>query len=261
MKVLLLAAGRGVRLRPISDKLPKCLVPIRGVPLIDYWLTSLKYAGLNKVLINLHYKADMIRGYLEQRFNDMDISMVYEPELLNTGGALLNNKEFFNGDRIMLVHADNLCLANLALFIESHENRPDNAVMTMMTYVTDTPESCGIVQTDEAGLVYAFHEKVPRPPGNLANAAVYILEPEIFAFLESLKKTVIDFSREVIPAFLGRIYTYHNDIYHRDIGTIKALEKAQHFEPLSLDWLPGNTGVERPIPEQIEELSMKLNKE
>jgi mannose-1-phosphate guanylyltransferase len=261
MKALLLAAGRGARLRPASDKLPKCLMPIRGVPLIDYWLASLKYAGINSILINLHYKADMVRRHIQGRSVAMDISMVYERELLNTGGTLLNNRKFFNGGRIMLIHADNLCLADLSRFIEAHEHRPDDAIITMMTYVTDTPKSCGIVLTDERGMVREFHEKVARPPGNTANAAVYILEPEIMEFLESLGKTAIDFSTEVLPAYIGRIYTYHNDIYHRDIGTVDALEKVQHFKPVSLNWLPENIDSNYSLYGTIDELSLKLNKE
>lgn len=258
MNALLLAAGRGVRLRPASDKLPKCLMPIRGVPLVEYWLASLKYAGVDSILINLHYKADMVRRYLQQRCADMEITMVYEPELLNTGGTVLNNKDFFEGGRFMLIHADNLCLADLARFIESHEHRPDGGVMTMMTYITDTPESCGIIQTDERGMVQEFHEKVARPPGNRANAAVYILESEVMEFLESLGNTNIDFSREVIPAFMGRIFTYHNDIYHRDIGTIEALEKAQSFEPTSLAWLPDKIDRDCTLLESIDDLFRKL---
>lgn len=261
MKALLLAAGRGDRLRPVSDKLPKCLMPIRGVPLVDYWLASLKYAGINSTLINLHYKADMVRRHIRGRSPDMDITMVYEPELLNTGGTLLNNRRFFNGDRIMLIHADNLCLADLTRFIQTHEHRPDDAVITMMTYDTDTPESCGIIRTDERGMVQEFHEKVARPPGNTANAAVYILEPEIMRFLDSLGKVTIDFSREVIPAYIGRIYTYHNDIYHRDIGTKDALEKAQHYKPVSLDWLPENIKCDCSWYDMVDELSLKLSKE
>jgi len=261
MKALLLAAGRGVRLRPASDKLPKCLMPICGVPLIDYWLSSLKFAGINSILINLHYKADMVRKYLQGRYVDMDITRVYEPELLNTGGTLLGNRTFFTGDRIMLIHADNLCLADLTRFIESHEHRPEGAVITMMTYVTDTPESCGIILTDERGMVREFHEKVARPPGNKANAAVYILESEVMNFLGSLGKVKIDFSREVIPAYIGRIFTYHNDIYHRDIGTTDALEKAQNFEPLPLDWLPDKIDRTHNLYDMIDELSLTLSKE
>ena len=261
MKALLLAAGRGVRLKPVSDKLPKCLMPVRGIPLIEYWLASLRHAGINSVLINLHYKADMVRRYLEQRPGDMDITMVYEPELLNTGGTLLANKEYFGDERVMLIHADNLCLVDLNQFIESHEQRPPQAAITMMTYVTDTPASCGIVLTDERGLVREFHEKVQHPPGNTANAAVYILEPEVIGYLVSLGKVKIDFSRDIIPPYIGCIYSFLNNVYHRDIGTMESLEKAQHFKPANLDWLPEHHDKKTHLLERIDELSLRLGQE
>jgi mannose-1-phosphate guanylyltransferase len=98
--------------------------------------------------------------------------------------------------------------------------------MTMLTFHTAVPESCGIVELDEHGVVKAFHEKVKDPPGNLANGAVYILEPGIFSFLEKLRKEVIDFSTEVLPHYMGRIYTFHNNVYLRDIGTMESYLRA-----------------------------------
>jgi mannose-1-phosphate guanylyltransferase len=89
------------------------------------------------------------------------------------------------------------------------------------------PESCGIVELDKRGIVQAFHEKIENPPSNLANAGVYILEPTIFDFLKSLNKINIDFSLDVIPAFIGKINTFHNSVYHRDIGTIESLKLVQ----------------------------------
>jgi mannose-1-phosphate guanylyltransferase len=96
----------------------------------------------------------------------------------------------------------------------------------MMTFSTPDPGSCGIVALDEQGIVRSFHEKVSDPPGNLANGAVYILEPSVFEFLESLGKEVIDFSTEVLPHYMGRIFTFHNNVYHRDIGTMESYEAA-----------------------------------
>ncbi|HSW71388.1 MAG TPA: sugar phosphate nucleotidyltransferase, partial [Gammaproteobacteria bacterium] len=86
---------------------------------------------------------------------------------------------------------------------------------------------CGIVETNASGLVVAFHEKVAEPPGIRANAAVYIVEPSVLVFLASLKKTVIDFSTEVLPHYLGRMQVFHNSDYHRDIGNLESLRLAE----------------------------------
>jgi mannose-1-phosphate guanylyltransferase len=104
--------------------------------------------------------------------------------------------------------------------------------MTMMTFTTDAPQQCGIVELDQNGLVASFSEKVSDPPGNLANAAVYILEPEVMTFMETLRQAPIEFSTDVIPHFVGRIFAFHNGAYHRDIGTLKSLMQAQLEYPL-----------------------------
>jgi len=228
MKALLLAAGLGTRLHPFNVTLPKCLMPIHGVPLLGYWLFSLQNSGVTSTLINLHYLANLVSNYLEKYPNGSFFQTVYEPKLLNTGGTLLANRDFFENEPVMLIHADNYCLADLSEFIQAHQQRPKGTVITMMTYETTTPKSCGIVELDKYGIVQAFHEKVENPSGNLANAGVYILEPYLFNFLKSLNKNNIDFSLDVIPNLMGQINTYHNDVYHRDIGTIESLEIVQH---------------------------------
>jgi mannose-1-phosphate guanylyltransferase len=116
-------------------------------------------------------------------------------------------------------------------FVETFNRRDKHIEITMMTFETDVPESCGIVELDEKGVVRAFHEKVKQPPGSLANAAVYILAPTVLDFIRNLNKGVIDFSTEVLPHFMGKINTFNNDVYHRDIGTVESLALAQHEYP------------------------------
>jgi mannose-1-phosphate guanylyltransferase len=92
---------------------------------------------------------------------------------------------------------------------------------------TDDPSSCGIVVMDEERIIREFHEKKANPPGNLANAAAFIFEPEIFGFLEATGKNVIDLSAEIIPELTGRIQGFEIKGYHRDIGTPESLEMAR----------------------------------
>ena len=96
----------------------------------------------------------------------------------------------------------------------------------MMIFDTESPQSCGIVEVDDDGVVQAFHEKVTNPPGTRANAAVYLLEPELLNWLEA-RPQISDFSTQVLPNYLGRIATWHNPQVHRDIGTIQSLRQAQ----------------------------------
>lgn len=227
MRALLLSAGLGTRLRPLTNTLPKCLVPIHGRPLIEYWLELLSDSGVAPVLVNLHYFEDKVRAYIEKGPYSSIVRTVYEEKLLGTAGTLLKNRDFFENKPLMLIHGDNLSRFDVKAFIMRHANRPPGCEITMMTFTTPTPESCGIVELDEKGVVQSFHEKVQNPPGNLANGAVYILEPGIFDFLEGLGREVMDFSTEVLPHYIGRIFTFHNGVYHRDIGTMESYMTAE----------------------------------
>lgn len=225
MKALLLAAGLGTRLKPITNYTQKCLVPINGKPLIEYWLENLSNVGVQHFLINTHYfKEQMEQFVLKSKFKDK-ITLVYEEELLNTGGTILKNKSFFDKDSFFVVHADNLSFCDFNEFLNKH--KMSKFPITMMTFLTDNPSSCGIVELDEYGIVRNFFEKIKNPPTNLANGAVYIFDSKIFDFLENLNKERIDISTEVLPNFIGQIATFHNDVYHRDIGTIESYALSQ----------------------------------
>ena len=100
----------------------------------------------------------------------------------------------------------------------------------MMTFNTKTPRTCGIVELDANGVVIGFHEKVKNPPGNLANGAVYLLEPEVLQWICD-RPEITDFSTQVLPHFIGRTATWHNEGTHIDIGSIEALREAQARVP------------------------------
>ena len=228
MKAVLLAAGFGSRLRPVTDHTPKCLVPIAGKPLLGYWLDSLACAGVESVLVNLHYLGDQVREFVSSRPDHHRITLVDEGSLLGTAGTVKQNSEFFSGDRGLVIHADNFCAANLATFVDKHENRPPGTDITMMTFVADEPRTCGILETDQKGVVHGFHEKVENPPGNVANAAIYIFEQSVIQFISSSPPgQLVDISKDVIPRFLGRIFATPADGPVIDIGTPNNLKRAQ----------------------------------
>jgi len=227
MRGILLAAGLGSRLRPLTDLVPKCLMPVNGRPLLEYWLHALDAAGIDPVLVNLHHHAEMVAAWLAGGAFPNTVRTVREEELLGTGGTLLANREFCGDGPVLVVHADNLCGADLSEFARAHAERPAGTEITMMTFVAADPRSCGIVELDADGVVVGFHEKVAHPPGNLANGAVYIVEASVLDFLAAKGKPVIDFSTEVLPHYLGRIATFHNDVFHCDIGTPQAYLGAQ----------------------------------
>ena len=229
MRALLLAAGLGTRLKPLTNNIPKCLIEIDGKPLLEYWIIMLNKGSVSPLVVNLHHHADKVKKFIDNSPYRELVTTVYEEKLLGTGGTLLKNQSFFDNEPnepLMLVHADNLSIFDVQAFVNSHMNRPAGCEITMMTFKTPTPHTCGIIETDERGCVQAFYEKVANPPGDMANGAVYIVEQSIFNYLARLNKEFIDFSTDVIPHYLGRIYAFHNDVYHRDIGTIESYEAA-----------------------------------
>lgn len=226
MRVMILAAGRGSRLRPLTDKVPKCLVKIKGQPLLDIWLERLTKCGFGPFLINTHYLADQVLHFAETSPYRKTIKLVNEPNLLGTAGTLIANLDFFNGEDGMLIHADNYCLADFLDFKEAHINRPPVCLMTMMTFRTSEPQSCGIVQLDENNIVVGFHEKIKSPPGNLANGAIYMLSSKFLKEAEKYPNTLTDFSTEIINRFIGKIYSYETSEMLLDIGTIESYNKA-----------------------------------
>jgi mannose-1-phosphate guanylyltransferase len=233
VRALLLAAGIGKRLRPITDTIPKCLVPIHGRPLLDYWLDILFAEGeVTRVLINTHHLPTQLQAHVAGSPWRDRIDLVHEPELLGTGGTLKANRDYFGDQSVLVAHADNLTDFNLTAFAAAHASRPRHCAMTMLTFRTDDPRSCGIVELDDSNVVQAFHEKVAHPPGDLANAAVYMLTPEVVAFAAGLPGRFIDLSTQVIPAFVGRILAVTNSGYHRDIGNAESLRRARaEFSP------------------------------
>jgi mannose-1-phosphate guanylyltransferase len=232
MRALLLAAGLGTRLRPLTNAIPKCLVPIHSKPLLDYWLEHLFAADIERVLINTHWLAETVEAHVSKSEWRDRIDLVHEPDLLGTGGTVLANREWLGRQGYVLAHADNLTDFDVAEFRQRHETRPRGCAMTMLAFRTDAPKTCGILGLDGSDVVQSFHEKVENPPGNLANAAVYICEPEVTEFIAGLGKSVVDFSTEVIPHYMGRILAVETAGYHRDIGSIESLERAEiEFRP------------------------------
>jgi len=226
MRALLLAAGMGLRLLPITATRPKCMVEINGRPLLDYWLELLFEAGVERALVNTHWLPDQVIAFVQaSRWADQ-IDMVHEDELLGTGGTVLANRGWFQEQPFIVAHADNLTDFDVPGFIAAHRARPEGHAITMLGFRTDTPRSCGILQLNGRGTVTAFHEKVDDPPGNLANGAVYIFEPEVMDAITAIGRPVVDLSTEIIPRFIGRIICVETHGYHRDIGTPESLARA-----------------------------------
>ena len=227
LRALLLAGGLGTRLKPLTNTIPKCLVDIGGKPLLGRWLDTLENLGCESVLINTHYLANQVCEFLESsRTYNMEIQTTHEETLLGTCGTLLKNRNFFR-ETSLLIHADNATSDDLTELVKMHKSKPSSCLLTMLTFATNKPAQCGIVELDENNVVIRFHEKVSSPPGNRANGAIYIFDEALFKALDGLHTPLKDFSTDALPHLLGKIYTYHTTKLFLDIGTPSNLKKAR----------------------------------
>lgn len=230
MKAILLAGGFGSRLRPLTDTIPKCLVPISGKPLLQIWLERLDEAGVSSFLINTHYLNGQVEKFVEESPYKDQITLVYEETLLGTAGTLYANLDFYGGEDGMLIHADNFCLADIRSFIEAHTNRPEVCILTVMAFRPEDPSTCGIFETDERNVAISFHEKVDRPPGNLANGAVYILSSGLLNQIPVHYSCAENFSTDVLPTLAGRILVHETEKPFMDIGTPEIYKHANQIK-------------------------------
>lgn len=230
-KALLLAGGMGTRLRPITDTVPKCLVPIGGQSLLDYWFDRLEAAGIEEVLINTHHLRELVRNHLDQamKTRSLRIHETYEPKLLGSAGTVHANPSFMDdADECLIIYADNLSNIDLGKLLEFHRGHQDP--MTMVLFHTPFPSQCGIAALDATGRVLEFVEKPKQPKSDLANAGLYVVDASTYR--EIAAQNAFDFGFDVLPGFVGRMHGFIFDGYHRDIGTLQALDQARIDAPV-----------------------------
>lgn len=232
MRALLLAAGLGTRLRPLTDHTPKCLAPIHGRPLLAYWLDALfKEPRIDRVLVNTHHLHEAVEGFIAaSRWRDR-IDLVHEADLLGTGGTILANRAWLGDGSFMVVHADNLTDFPISPLIDAHAAAGADNLLTLLAFRTPNPSQCGILELEGGSRVAAFHEKVIDPPGNLANGAVYVFSHEVVGRIAALGRPVVDLSTEIIPGLLPRVHALEHKGFFMDIGTPEALRQAQDSFP------------------------------
>lgn len=221
MKVILLAAGLGTRLKPLTEKTPKCLIPIGGKPLLEIWLEKLLDEGLGPILINTHYLHTQVEEFIKKSQYSENVLLSHEAQLLGTAGTLKENIDFFENKDGMILHADNYCLESLHEFIDAHYSRPPECDITMLTFRTNEPESCGIVEVNNKNIVTSFYEKNKSPPGNLANGAIYILSSKFISNYKIQFPEAKDLSIDVIAKSVGSVYSYESKKILIDIGSPK----------------------------------------
>jgi len=225
VKAFLLAAGKGTRLRPLTDTVPKCLVPIDGIPLLGIWFRLLRANGVDAVLVNTSHLADKVREYIKENpVMGLDVTLVHEDTLLGSAGTVSANRDFVKGEKSFLVlYADNLTDISLTDMIKLHERR--NSPFTMGLFRTPEPRECGIALCDEEDRIIEFIEKPENPKSDWANSGLYVAEQSLFELMPD--KPFIDFGFDILPLMVGKMFGYRIHRYFCDLGTPERLERAR----------------------------------
>lgn len=225
MKALLLSAGLGTRLKPLTDNQPKCLLQINGKPLLYYWLDLLESENISEVIINTHYLAENIEKSIEKRNNKIKILLTYEPQLLGSAGTIFTNKHIFEREEnFLLLYSDNLTNVSLSTIIDFHKQV--DSIFTTYVYETNKPTEKGIFEYDyNSGKVLSFEEKPKYPKSNFANAGIGVLNKKIFDFCSS--KAPLDFAKAIMPHIREKMYVLKTDKYIIDIGSAEDYKYAQ----------------------------------
>ena len=235
-KALVLAAGEGTRLRPLTLDRPKPMVPINGKPLLEHIVVWLRQHGFEDIAINLHYCPQVILDYFGGG-SAFDVRIVYscEEKILGTAGAVRHLNGFLDGRPLVVVYGDvltNLDLGALLAFRRQALECDPLTRVTMSLYHVPNPTEVGLVGLDQNGRVTRFVEK-PRPEQvftDLANAGILVVEPDIVDWIPP--DTFYDFGQHLFPRLLQSgvpIYGWvvPKDTYLLDIGTPEKYAQAQ----------------------------------
>jgi mannose-1-phosphate guanylyltransferase len=216
-----LVGGEGTRLRPLTYTVPKQLLPVAGVTMLERVLGRLAAHGVDDVVLSMGYRPDAFREeFPDGRAAGVALTYAVEPEPRDTAGAIRFAADVAGIDgTFVVVNGDVLTGLDVGALIAFHRER--GGLATIALTPVDDPSAFGVVPTDDRGRVTAFIEKPPRglAPTNLINAGTYVLEPEVLALIPA--GTRVSIERETFPALVGegRLFALASDAYWLDTGT------------------------------------------
>lgn len=236
---MILAAGMGTRLRPLTNSIPKALVPIQNKPALEWIIYRLKRVGVDSIIVNTHYLQDQIAEFIQQyayTHSLPSLKISHEPTILGTGGGLLKTKDFWDDQPFILHNVDIFSTADLAMAYQDHQNK--NALATLL--VQDRQEQTKLLIDEEnfvCGIHYYRnqHSRIVRSPcgqlRKLGFCGIHVINPEIFPYInETGEFSIIDtYLRLAHDHKAVRCFDIGN-AYWKDIGTLEKLNE------LERDW-------------------------
>lgn len=239
MQAMILAAGVGSRLDPLTRNRPKALMSICNRPVMEHIVELLQRHGIHDIVVNVHYLADQIISY----FGDgsawgVRIRWVHEKELLGDAGSAKNAENMFNKSTLIILGCDDFSNIDITELLLSHA--ASGAIATIAATPVEDPSDYGVIITDIDGRIRRFVEKPSscESISNLANTGIYVLEPDVFRLIPS--SVPCFFNTQLLPDLLAndyRLFAYHTEEYWTNIGNVRKYRKA------NFDALAGLTGI------------------
>ena len=239
MRAMILAAGLGTRLRPLTDLMPKPMAPVLNVPVMEHIARLLAEHGFTEVIANLSYRPEAIREHFgDGSVAGIELSYSEEPEPLGTAGGVGKAREFLaESESFLVISGDALTDVDLSAMREAHE--ANDGIATLATKRVKDTTQFGVVITGEDGRIQGFQEK-PDPAealSDLANCGIYMFRREIFDYFpepghrstagdEDQPDGFVDWAVDVFPALLEGDVAFHAheiEAYWNDIGSVSEL--------------------------------------
>jgi len=236
---MMLAAGRGTRLGPLTDTLPKPLLPVANTPVMAHGIACLRRLGITEICANVCYRGEQIIAAFDGGGDDIRLHWLFEQEANGTAGGMKGMQQRLEGDRVVVIAGDALLDIDLAPLYAAH--CAHGAFATLATVPVADPSIYGVVVTEDDGRIERFQEK-PAPGTEIsrqANTGIYIFEPEIFDMIPPGE--FCDFALNVFPEILRRglpFYAIPVEGYWTDIGN------AGDYLQANLDYLAGRIRIE-----------------
>ena len=221
MKAIILAAGYGKRLKSLTLKKPKCLLKIKGKPIIDLWIEKLIRVGVSEILINTHYKSKIVKAHISKSMYRSKIKLTYEKNLLGSAGTLMKNINFCENHDIFLIHADNYTQESLRKFYNFFlKMKKKKCLISLISFKSNDYKQKGILKIKN-GIVHEIYEKEKVSHGTDANGAVYLIGKEALSEMFKKYKDKKDFIKKLLVKYLLKISAFKTNKIFQDIGSIR----------------------------------------
>ena len=242
MDIILLSAGFGTRLQPLTSYIPKCLAPIGNVPLLAIWLRQVsRLCFVSTVYINCHYLADQVKDFILSNNFDLHIELIYEQHILGTSGSIRQILGLSSSLEFMIIHADNLSIQDFSMMFNYFKSKTlyDPLAGVALGFTTKLFSDCGFFTYSEETLrIREFIEKPGYQVDGIGNAAIFMFTRDLLLLgLDCLEAN--DFCKDILPHIASHLFLFQATDLHLDIGNPASLGLAQKysslFESIELD--------------------------